>query len=43
MNSMADEYPQLISTYDESGNAIINLTSAEELLAQTRIEAASAA
>jgi hypothetical protein len=25
MNTLASEYPNLVSAYDESGNAIINL------------------
>jgi len=30
--SAADSYPELISSYDDAGNAIIDLTSAETTL-----------
>jgi len=40
MNSMADDYPLLISNYDEAGNAIIDLAAAEEELSRLRAEAA---
>jgi len=43
MNSMADNYPQLIAAYDEAGNAIIDLEGAESLLISTRMEAAAKA
>ena len=43
MNTMASNYPTLISNYDAAGNAIIDLNKAEELLARTRLEAAQAA
>lgn len=42
MNNMASEYPQLISSYDEAGNAIIDLNKAESLLTQARIDSARA-
>ena len=43
MNNMAEQYPNLISAYDEAGNAIINLTEAEALLLDTRAKSAKAA
>ena len=43
MNTMASEYPSLISHYDEAGNAIIDLNAAEVLLAETRLQASQAA
>lgn len=43
MNTMADAYPQLISSYDEAGNAIIDLNEAEQTLAELRLEGARAA
>ena len=43
MNTMASQYPSLISNYDEAGNAIIDLNAAEALLAQTRLQASQAA
>jgi len=33
MNTMADAYPNLVSAYDEAGNAIIALEDAETYLA----------
>ena len=48
-NALADQYPELIQYYDETGNAIVDLTAANNLLAislqqttQKTIEAASA-
>jgi len=43
MNTMGNEYPGLISAYDEAGNAIVSLESAEAYLAQTRADAARTA
>ena len=43
MNTMASQYPSLISNYDEAGNAVIDLNAAELLLAQTRLQASEAA
>ena len=43
MNTMADEYPNLISHYDSAGNAIIDVAAAEEALTQARYDAAVAA
>jgi len=43
MNNMASAYPELISGYDNAGNAIIDLNHAEEVLASTRLEGAKAA
>lgn len=42
MNNMASEYPQLISSYDEAGNAIVDLNKAENLLTRARIDSARA-
>jgi hypothetical protein len=36
MQTMANEYPSVISGFDEAGNAIIDLNKAELLLAETR-------
>lgn len=38
-----ESYPELFSTFDEHNNAIVDLTSAEATLTQTRLEAAAAA
>ena len=43
MNNMASQYPNLISSYDEAGNAIIDLQAAEEYLVSVREQAAIAA
>jgi len=43
MNNVADQYPALIGSYDEAGNAIIDLNSAEAALAAARLEGAKAA
>jgi len=43
MNTLASEYPQLVSSYDEAGNAIINLERAEQELVDLRIASAEAA
>ena len=43
MANMASQYPELISSYDSAGNAIIDLNQAEVLLAETRAEASHAA
>jgi len=40
---MADVYPDLISSVDSAGNAIINITAAERKLAASRKESAEAA
>jgi hypothetical protein len=40
MDSLGKLYPELISGYDASGNAIINLVSAEEKLLNIRKESA---
>jgi len=42
MNTMADAYPDLISSYDEAGNAIIDITAAEHKLAESRLDSAKA-
>lgn len=41
--NMADTYPELVTSYDSAGNAIINITQAEDALAQSRLEGAVAA
>ena len=43
MNNVGKEYPELITRYDEQGNAIVDLTKAENTLTQARIDAANAA
>ena len=43
MAAMAEEYPSLIGSYDEAGNAIIDLQKAEEALAQARLDGARSA
>ena len=43
MNSMGEQYPQLIESMDASGNAIIDTVAAEQMLAEARYEAAKAA
>lgn len=40
LNSAAELYPSLVEGYDNAGNAIINITSAEEKLAKIRAESA---
>ena len=42
-NELANKYPELIDYYDESGNAIINVTNAEQALIEAREESAKAA
>lgn len=41
-NSLAEEYPELIKSYDAQGNAIIKVADQEELLAKLRRESADA-
>lgn len=41
-NSLAEEYPELIKSYDAQGNAIIEVADQEELLAKLRRESADA-
>lgn len=41
-NSLAEEYPELIKSYDAQGNAIINASKQESLLAELRRESADA-
>lgn len=41
-NSLAEEYPELIKSYDAQGNAIINVSKQESLLAELRRESADA-
>lgn len=43
MNTLAEEYPELISGYDEAGNAIVNLNEAEKKLTELRRDSAQAA
>ena len=43
MNTLGQSYPELISTYDSMGNAIIDLQQAESVLMNVRSDAASAA
>ena len=43
MNTLASQYPQLISAYDSAGNAIIDLQDAEQTLANVRAQASTAA
>lgn len=43
ISNMAEQYPELVSAYDSAGNAIINITDAEEALSKARLEGASAA
>ena len=43
MNTLADQYPQLIESYDEQGNAILDLQDAEKLLANIRMQGTNAA
>ena len=43
MNTLGEEYPNLISSYDEAGNAIINISAAETALAEARTAGAKAA
>lgn len=42
MNTMAEQYPQLVEHYDEAGNAIIDVQKAEEALAKARYQTATA-
>lgn len=41
-NSLAEEYPDLIKSYDAQGNAIVEVADQEELLAKLRRESADA-
>lgn len=41
-NSLAEEYPELIKSYDAQGNAIIDVSKQESLLAELRRESADA-
>lgn len=43
MNTLGQSYPELISTYDSMGNAVINLQEAEETLISVRAQAATSA
>ena len=43
MNAMGEQYPRLIESMDASGNAIIDAQAAEQLLAEARYDAATAA
>ena len=43
MNTMASQYPSLVSAYDEAGNAIIDIENAEALLLSTRANSAAVA
>lgn len=43
INSLADTYPQLVSAYDSQGNAIIDLSAAEERLLALRLKESQAA
>lgn len=42
-NSLAEEYPELIKSYDDQGNAIVEVADQEKLLAKLRRESADAA
>ena len=42
-NSLAEEYPDLIKSYDDQGNAIVEVADQEKLLAKLRRESADAA
>lgn len=42
MNSMAEQYPELVDHYDSAGNAIIDVQKAEEALAKARYETSQA-
>lgn len=42
MNTMGEQYPQLIESMDASGNAIIDAQAAEQMLADARLAAAEA-
>ena len=41
--SMLESFPEIAATFDEAGNAIADLSAAEDVLTQRRIEAANAA
>ena len=43
MNSLGQEYPQLITSFDSAGNAIIDTTNAEKILSEARKESYEAA
>jgi hypothetical protein len=42
LNEVGDKYPQLIKEFDGMGDAMVDTTKAEELLAQARLKTSKA-